>query len=77
MDRQTRKEQLGRLQVLFSQKEWQDFQQEVRQMYNNYDMKVHNINCENRDFYVGKCAAILEIMDLEDKIEKEKGDKNK
>ena len=66
-------EHLNRLQVLFDQKEWEDFKQEVNQVYRNSDNSLHSVGCPNRDIFVGKCEAIKEILAIEEKVEKEIG----
>ena len=71
MDKRQYKEHLGRLQVLFQSREWQDYLQELEIIYRNSDSVVHSVNTPNRELFVGKCLAIEEIRQIEDKVEKE------
>ena len=58
-----------RLKVFFRDSpDWKDLKLELEQIYNNADFVVHNTTSPNekREIYIGKCAAIKEVMGLED-----------
>ena len=79
MDRQLQEQQhqerRERLQVFLSKsQEWSDFRIEILEpIYGNAEMELKAINCaNNREIYVGKCAALQEIYDAIDEIKMEK-----
>lgn len=53
------------LEELFSLKGWEYFKEELRRIYENADSSLHSVGCTNREFYVGKCQAIKDILEVE------------
>ena len=65
--RQERRERLR--DFLTKSPEWNDFKAEILDpIFDNADSMVHTVNCDNREIYVGKCAALQEIYDAVDEI---------
>ncbi len=71
LKQEARKEHLLKLQSLFQSEGWEDLKKELQQCKRNYDDKLHSVNCEKRDIYVGACMAIDDVLKIEKIVDKE------
>ena len=61
--------ELTQLEDLFSQPGWILFQDRVRNVLKNSDVILHSPGRkDDREFYAGKCAGVIEILNEVDKI---------
>lgn len=56
-----------RLQEFFLMKPeiWNDLRDSMKEILENNETVMKSKNCDNRDWYAGKCSGIQDIIDLE------------
>ena len=64
---QDKQDRQDNLEDLFNHPGWEWFKQDLQRIYDNADSSLHSIGCTNREFYVGKCSTIKDILEEEKK----------
>ena len=66
MNKQTQ-ERWTRLQIFFASEAWADLKEEINICHDNADVQLKAKDCDERNYFAGKCAGVQEILNLKNK----------